>query len=116
MVIFLTVFIDLLGFGIVLPLLPLYADQFSEDPGGWRIGALMASYSLMQFLFAPIWGGISDNVGRRPIIILGITGSVIFYTLFAFAAMYKSFLELDACAHWSWDRWSDDSDGPSVYC
>jgi MFS transporter, DHA1 family, tetracycline resistance protein len=91
LVIFLTIFIDLVGFGIVLPLLPLYADQFSVDENGWQIGALMASYSLMQFLFAPIWGGISDQIGRRPIIILGISGSVIFYTFFGIAAIYKSF-------------------------
>lgn len=90
LVIFLTVFIDLLGFGIVLPLLPLYGDQFSTDPGGWQIGALMASYSLMQFVFSPVWGGLSDRVGRRPIIILGIAGSVVFYSLFAVAASWKS--------------------------
>jgi len=90
LVIFLTVFIDLLGFGIVLPLLPLYGDQFATDPGGWQIGALMASYSLMQFFFSPIWGGLSDRVGRRPIIIFGIAGSVVFYTLFGIAAIYHS--------------------------
>ncbi len=94
LVIFLTVFIDLLGFGIVLPLLPLYAEQFSFDEHGWQIGALMASYSLMQFIFAPIWGSVSDRVGRRPIIIMGISGSVVFYTLFAFAAMNESFFGL----------------------
>ena len=53
LVIFLTVFIDLLGFGMVLPLLPLYADQFVVDRAGWQLGALMASFSVMQFLFAP---------------------------------------------------------------
>lgn len=90
LVIFLTVFIDLLGFGIVLPLLPLYADQFGEDPQGWVIGLLMASFSIMQFVFAPIWGSISDRVGRRPVIMVGLTGSVIFYTLFGIATIYKS--------------------------
>lgn len=90
LVIFLTVFIDLLGFGIVLPLLPLYGDQFATDPGGWQIGALMASYSLMQFLFSPIWGGLSDRIGRRPVILVGIAGSVVFYSLFAVAASYRS--------------------------
>lgn len=89
-VIFLTVFIDLLGFGIVLPLLPIYADIFGEDPSGLVIGMLMASYSIMQFFFAPIWGSLSDRIGRRPVIIIGLAGSVIFYLLFAFAAMWQS--------------------------
>ncbi len=90
LVIFLTVFIDLLGFGIVLPLLPLYADQFGEDPSGWVIGMLMASFSIMQFLFAPIWGSLSDRVGRRPIIMVGLVGSIVFYTLFGIATIYQS--------------------------
>ncbi len=89
-VIFLTIFIDLLGFGIVLPLLPLYADQFATDPGGWTIGLLMASFSMMQFLFAPVWGSLSDRIGRRPVIMVGLTGSVVFYTLFGVAAIYRS--------------------------
>ena len=90
LVIFLTVFIDLLGFGIVLPLLPLYADQFGHDPSGWMIGLLMASFSIMQFLFAPIWGLLSDRVGRRPVILIGLLGSVVFYTLFGIASLYQS--------------------------
>ncbi len=90
LVIFLTVFIDLLGFGIVLPLLPLYADQFGHDPSGWMIGMLMASFSIMQFLFAPIWGSLSDRIGRRPVILMGLTGSVVFYTLFGIATIYQS--------------------------
>ncbi len=94
LVIFLTVFIDLLGFGIVLPLLPLYADIFGTDPSGFVIGMLMASFSIMQFIFAPIWGSISDRIGRRPVIIIGLIGSVVFYTMFAMAAMYHSLLGL----------------------
>lgn len=94
LVIFLTVFIDLLGFGIVLPLLPLYAEIFYADPSGFVIGMLMASFSIMQFLFAPIWGSISDRIGRRPVIIIGLAGSVLFYTAFAFAAIYQSLLGL----------------------
>ena len=90
LVIFLTVFIDLLGFGIVLPLLPLYADQFGEDPSGLMIGLLMAIFSIMQFIFAPIWGVVSDRIGRRPVIIVGLTGSVVFYTLFGIATIYQS--------------------------
>ena len=62
LVIFLTVFIDLLGFGIVLPLLPIYGEQFAVQHGlttaqaGWVVGLLMASFSAMQFLFLPVWG------------------------------------------------------------
>jgi MFS family permease len=90
LVIFLTVLIDLLGFGIVLPLLPIYAAQFTMDQSGWQLGLLMASFSAMQFLFAPLWGRISDRVGRRPVILIGLLGSVIFYSLFGWATIRKS--------------------------
>lgn len=81
--IFLTIFIDLLGFGIVMPLLPRYGAHFQI--GGMMLGMLMASFSLMQFLFAPLWGRISDRVGRRPILLIGLAGSTIFYGLFGYA-------------------------------
>src|SRR5205823_157383 len=94
-IVFLVVFIDLLGFGIVLPLLPLYAVDFLTPlfPGdanrpfrGMILGLLMSSFSAMQFLFAPLWGRISDRVGRRPLLLLGLAGSVVFYTLFGIAS------------------------------
>lgn len=88
MVIFLTVFIDLLGFGIVIPLLGRYGKRL--EVGDWTIGLLMCSFSAMQFLFAPIWGRISDRVGRRPILILGLAGSTIFYALFGVASAMSS--------------------------
>ena len=91
-VIFLTVFIDLLGFGMVLPLLPIYAKQFSTDQSGIQLGLLMASFSAMQFLFAPMWGRISDRFGRRPVLMVGLAGSVIFYTLFGVATQHQSLL------------------------
>lgn len=90
LVIFLTVFIDLLGFGMVLPLLPVYADMFTQDPAGWRLGVLMASFSVMQFLFAPLWGRLSDRIGRRPVLIIGLAGSVVFYLLFGVATVMRS--------------------------
>ncbi len=93
-VIFLTVFIDLLGFGIVLPLLPLYAKSFSTDEAGWTIALLMSSYSIMQFLFAPFWGRLSDRVGRRPILMIGLAGSFVFYGLFGVASLYESLVLL----------------------
>ncbi len=84
LVIFLTVFIDLIGFGIVLPLLPRYADRFGA--GGFTIGAIIASFSLMQFLFAPAWGRLSDRIGRRPVLLISNFGSTASYVLFALAA------------------------------
>lgn len=88
--IFLTVFIDLVGFGIVMPLLPLYAKRFGTDQAGWQIGLLMASFSAMQFLFSPWWGRLSDRVGRRPVLIVGLAGSVIFYALFGYATAIEN--------------------------
>jgi DHA1 family tetracycline resistance protein-like MFS transporter len=82
LIIFVTVFIDLLGFGIVLPLLPRYAESFGADK--LDLGMLMASFSAMQFLFAPVWGGLSDKFGRRPILLIGLAGSTLFYAMFAY--------------------------------
>jgi MFS family permease len=90
LVVFLTVFIDLLGFGIVLPLLPIYAREFTTDSTGWTIALLMSSYSIMQFLVAPLWGRLSDRIGRRPVLMVGLLGSVLFYSLFALASIYHS--------------------------
>ena len=81
-IIFITVFIDLLGFGIVLPLLPRYADAFGASH--LELGLLMASFSAMQFVFAPIWGGISDRIGRRPVLLVGLAGSTISYGAFGY--------------------------------
>jgi len=90
LVIFLTVFIDLLGFGMVLPLLPIYAEAFGVKEGGWEIALLMSSFSAMQFVFAPLWGRISDRVGRRPVLIFGLLGSTVFYFLFGLATVWQS--------------------------
>jgi DHA1 family tetracycline resistance protein-like MFS transporter len=90
LVIFLTVFIDLLGFGMVLPLLPIYAKNFGIEEKGWIIGVLMASFSAMTFIFAPLWGRASDRIGRRPVLIVGLIGSVGFYLLFGIATFFKS--------------------------
>lgn len=94
--VFLVVVIDLLGFGIVLPLLPRYSkdlysfSSFAPEARGFVIGAIMAIFSLMQFFFAPAWGILSDRVGRRPILLVGLVGSVVFYGLFAFASTLGS--------------------------
>ena len=99
LIVFLVVFIDLLGFGIVLPLLPRFADTYVKDvlePYAWApenkervagliIGLLMASFSIMQFACSPMWGRTSDRHGRRPILLMGLAGSVVFYALFGYA-------------------------------
>jgi MFS family permease len=87
-VIFLTVFIDLLGFGIVIPLLPLFAARFAASDA--TIGLLMSSFSLMQFVFAPLWGRLSDRVGRRPILLIGLAASAACYAAFGYATQIES--------------------------
>jgi multidrug resistance protein len=89
-IIFFTVFLDLIGFGIVLPLLPSYAARHQVSDAA--VGALVASFSLMQFIFAPIWGRWSDRIGRRPILLIGLAGSAISYLIFAFARGFWSLL------------------------
>lgn len=81
--VFLIVVIDLLGFGIVLPLLPFYAQEFSAS--AVTIGLLYSVYSFMQLIFSPIWGSWSDRVGRRPIMLMSTFGAVIAYIIFGFA-------------------------------
>ncbi|HTT74503.1 MAG TPA: MFS transporter [Candidatus Binataceae bacterium] len=90
MILFLTVFIDLLGFGIVIPFLPLYAERMHVGAAG--IGLLLSIYSLMQLLMAPVLGRISDYVGRRPIIMLGLLGSSVGYLLYGFAGSFAMLL------------------------
>ena len=81
LVIFLTVFIDLVGFGIVVPLVPVYSRHFGAH--GLLIGVIIASFSAMQFLFSPIWGRWSDRHGRRPILLVSTAGAALSYALFA---------------------------------
>ena len=83
-IIFVTVFIDLLGFGIIIPLLPFYAESFGAS--AFTIGLLGTSFSLMQFLFSPVWGRWSDQIGRKPIILLGLLGSCLSYVTLALAS------------------------------
>ncbi|WP_424001617.1 MFS transporter [Haloarcula salina] len=83
-IVFFVVFLDLLGFGIVIPILPYYTRSF---PGGTEfvIGLLAASYSAMQFAFAPLLGSLSDRVGRRPVLVVSLCGSVVAWTVFGLA-------------------------------
>ncbi len=79
-VVFLTIFMDLLGFGIIIPVQPFYAETLGASPT--VITLLGASYSLMQFLFAPFWGRLSDSIGRRPVILVSIAITAVGYALF----------------------------------
>lgn len=83
-VLFLTVFIDLLGFGVAVPVLAFCAKGYGAS--GMTLGLILGSFSLMQFLFSPIWGRWSDRIGRRPIIIGSLLGNVIGFATFAFAS------------------------------
>lgn len=78
------VFIDFLGYGILIPIIPLYAEHFGADE--FTIGLLIAVYAFMQFLFAPVLGRFSDAFGRRPVLLISIAGSVMAYLLFGLAA------------------------------
>jgi MFS family permease len=98
---FLTVLIDLLGIGIVLPLMPYYLKIVEQSSIPWLaanraiiVGALMASFALMQFLFTPVLGALSDRYGRRPILLISVLGSGLSYVLFGFAE-YLSFLGVE---------------------
>ncbi len=74
---FLIVFVDLVGFGLVIPLLPFYAVRFAASPQ--EVTALLAVYSLAQLVTAPLWGRLSDRIGRRPILLASLTASVLAY-------------------------------------
>ncbi len=90
-VIFITVFIDLIGFGIVIPILPYYVEDFGGTP--FEIGLLFAAYSVMQFIFAPVWGGLSDKYGRRPILFLSLLGTSVGFLILGLAnALWLVFL------------------------
>jgi DHA1 family tetracycline resistance protein-like MFS transporter len=84
LVIFTTVFLDLVGFGIIIPLVGIYGKHYGAS--FLELAILGSIYSLMQFFFSPIWGRMSDRVGRRPILLMSLLGSTLSYFLFAFAS------------------------------
>lgn len=86
-VIFLTVFIDLMGFGILIPILPTFASK-ELGISDFEIGIIIAVYSLVQFLFNPLLGKLSDRIGRRPVIIVSLLFTVFSYILFSFSTTF----------------------------
>jgi DHA1 family tetracycline resistance protein-like MFS transporter len=86
MILFLTVFIDLLGFGIVIPFLPMFGHDLGIRAAG--IGVILAAYSFAQLACAPVLGRISDRIGRRPVIMLGLLGSSAGYVIYGFAGSF----------------------------
>jgi MFS transporter, DHA1 family, tetracycline resistance protein len=90
LILFATVFFDLLGFGIVIPFLPMYATRLGVGAGA--IGLLLSAYSIMQFIFAPVLGRLSDRIGRRPIIMLGLLGSSLSYLIYGFTDSFAGLL------------------------
>src|ERR671919_2150643 len=83
LVIFLTIFVNLVGFGIIVPLLPFYAETFGASP--LTIGLLFAVFSLCQLAAAPALGDLSDRYGRRPVLVFSLAGTVVSFVMLALA-------------------------------
>src|ERR1700694_4411645 len=83
LIIFLTIFVNLVGFGIIIPLLPFYAETFGASP--LSIGLLFAVFSLCQLVASPVLGDWSDRYGRRPVLILSLAGTVVSFVMMAVA-------------------------------
>jgi DHA1 family tetracycline resistance protein-like MFS transporter len=94
--VFVTVLLDLIGFGMIIPLLPFYAQEYHASPA--QVGWLFASFSLTQLLFAPLLGRLSDRVGRRPVLLATIGGSIGAYLLFAYSPTFTWLLAARALA------------------
>ena len=86
LIIFLTILVNLIGFGIIIPLLPFYAETFGASP--LQIGLLFAVYSLCQLFAAPVLGDWSDKYGRRPVLILSLLGTVVSFVMLATAQSF----------------------------
>lgn len=80
-VIFLTIFIDMLGFGIIIPILPIFSKELGAE--NYQVGLIAMSYPIMNFLFAPFWGSLSDRFGRRPVILVSVMITTLAYLIFA---------------------------------
>src|SRR3979411_198144 len=78
-----TVFLNIMGLGLILPVLPFYARAYGAD--GTQVGLLFTTFALLQFLASPVFGGLSDRFGRRPVILFGLFGQVAAYLLMGFS-------------------------------
>src|ERR1700704_3754219 len=83
LIIFLTIFVNLVGFGIIIPLLPFYAQTFGASP--FTVGLLFAVFSLAQLIASPALGDLSDRYGRRPVLIFSLAGTVVSFVMLALA-------------------------------
>lgn len=83
-VLFFTMVVVMLGFGIIIPIMPFYVEKFSA--GGSELGMMMAIFSIGQFLFSPIWGDLSDRFGRKPILIIGAVGNALSMLMFGLSS------------------------------
>lgn len=79
-ILFFSLVVVMLGFGMVIPILPFYIDAFGAS--GSALGLLMATFATMQFIFAPLWGRLSDRTGRKPVLIIGLLGNALSMLLF----------------------------------
>ena len=91
---FISLFLVMVGFGIIMPIMPFYVRYYQGN--ATTIGFLMSTYSVMQFMFAPFWGRLSDRIGRRPVLLIGLSGYGASFIVFGFA---NSSLDAVCSAH-----------------
>lgn len=89
-IIFFTVFLYLVGFGVIIPIVPILTKNFGAT--SFQVGLILSAYSFMQFVFAPFWGHLSDRHGRRPILLFCLLGEVLAYIAFAQARSFETLL------------------------
>jgi MFS family permease len=101
-ILFLVVMIDMIGFGIVIPFLTYFIEDLASIQGvmeiGLWVGLMMVSYSAAQFLFSPLWGSLSDRLGRKPIILTGLVGNTVFFAVFGISTSLLMALVARFCA------------------
>jgi len=89
-ILFITIVVMMVGFGIVIPILPFYVESFGVS--GRELGLLMASFALMQLIFSPVWGGLSDRIGRRPVLMIGVFGNALAMLWMGLSGSYSMLL------------------------
>lgn len=99
---FLTIFIDLLGFGVVIPILPNLAKSLASGSAlpfnpDVAVGVVVGSFSIIQFLFAPIFGSLFDRIGRRPILLFSILFNIVGYILFGLSSSFVFLFVGEGC-------------------